>query len=83
MNIGLYSVMMLILFIYNIINKKNYKIFIPAFILFLTILLSLVFSEFRYLYAVFLLFPFYIGISMKTNHCLNGFLNYLQMIIFY
>ena len=67
MNIGFYSVMMLILFIYNIINKKNYKIFIPAFILFLTILLSPVFSEFRYLYAVFLLFPFYIGISMKDN----------------
>lgn len=64
-NIGFYSLITILLFIYNIINKKDITYFIPIIILWLMILLSPVFAEFRYLYPLFLMMPIYFCNSLK------------------
>ena len=64
-NIGFYVTITFLLLIYNIKNKKNIVYYIPTIILWVSILFSPVYSEFRYLYALFLLVPIFIGITMK------------------
>ena len=64
-NIGFYSTVAILLFIYNIINKRDVTYFIPIMVLWFTILLSPVFAEFRYLYPLFLMVPIYFCNSLK------------------
>ena len=66
-SIGFYSTIMFILYIYNKKNKRNISIYIPSIILWLTMLLSPVYSEFRYLYPMFLLIPLFIGFTFKRE----------------
>ena len=65
MNIGIYILITFICLIYNIKNKNNILFYIPTIILWLTILLSPVYSEFRYLYPLFLLVPIYVSLTFK------------------
>ena len=65
MNIGIYILITFICLIYNIKNKNNILFYIPTIILWLTILLSPVYSEFRYLYPLFLLVPLYVSLTFK------------------
>ena len=51
-NIGFYVTITFLLLIYNIKNKKNIVYYIPTIILWVSILFSPVYSEFRYLYAL-------------------------------
>ncbi|MBR2712835.1 MAG: hypothetical protein IKE73_03910 [Bacilli bacterium] len=64
-NIGFYSTVAILIFIYNIINKRDVTYFIPIIVLWFTILLSPVFAEFRYLYPLFLMVPIYFCNSLK------------------
>lgn len=67
MNIGIYILITFILFIYNIKNKKNIVYYIPTIISWMIILLSPVYSEFRYLYSLFILIPLFIGLTFKKD----------------
>lgn len=64
-NIGLYATIAFVLFIYNKKNKKNVTYYIPTIILWISILFSPVYSEFRYLYPLFLLIPVFVGLTFK------------------
>lgn len=64
-NIGFYVTITFLTLLYNIKNKNNIWYYIPVIILWVSILFSPVFAEFRYLYPVFLLIPVFIGLTMK------------------
>lgn len=64
-NIGLYVTIAFILFVYNKKNKKNVTYYIPTIVLWVSMLFSPVYSEFRYLYPLFLLIPVFIGLTFK------------------
>ena len=64
-NIGFYSITTILLLIYNVKNKNNTIYFIPIIILWIMILFSPVFAEFRYLYPLFLMTPIYLCNSVK------------------
>ncbi len=64
-NIGFYVTITFISLIYNIKNKKNIIYYIPTIILWISILFSPVYAEFRYLYSLFILVPIFSGITMK------------------
>lgn len=66
-SIGFYSTICFILYIYNKMNKVNTSIYIPTIILWVTMLLSPVYSEFRYLYPMFLLIPIYLGLTFRRE----------------
>lgn len=66
-SIGFYSTICFILYIYNKKNKVNTSIYIPTIILWVTMLLSPVYSEFRYLYPMFLLIPIYLGLTFRRE----------------
>lgn len=66
-NISFYFIITFISYIYNIVNKKRTWIYIPTIILYLTILLSPVSGEFRYLYSMFMLTPLFIGLTLSKN----------------
>ena len=67
LNIGIYVFLTFICLVYNAKNKKNIIYYIPTIILWITILFSPVYSEFRYLYPLFLLIPIFIGLTFKAN----------------
>ena len=67
-NIGFYSLVLFILLIYNFKNKKNVIYYIPTIILWISILFSPVYSEFRYLYPMFISLPLFMGISFKKDN---------------
>ncbi|MBO6195001.1 MAG: hypothetical protein J6O56_01495 [Bacilli bacterium] len=64
-NIGFYVTITFLTLIYNIINKKNIVYYIPIIILWISILFSPVYAEFRYLYSLFILVPVFVGITFK------------------
>lgn len=64
-NIGFYVTITFLTLLYNIKNKNNIWYYIPVIILWVSILFSPVYAEFRYLYPVFLLIPVFIGLTMK------------------
>ena len=66
-SIGFYSTICFILYVYNKKNKVNTSIYIPTIILWVTMLLSPVYSEFRYLYPMFLLIPIYLGLTFRRE----------------
>ena len=64
-NIGFYVTIIFLTLIYNIKNKNSVIYYIPSIILWITILFSPVYAEFRYLYPLFILVPIFIGMTMK------------------
>lgn len=64
-NAGFYITITFILLIYNIKNKMNIKYYIPIIILWVSLLFSPVYNEFRYIYPLFIMIPIFVGISMK------------------
>jgi hypothetical protein len=64
-NIGFYVSIMILLLIYNIKNKNSIIYYVPIIILVVSILLSPVYAEFRYLYSLFILIPIFVGLTMK------------------
>ena len=66
-SIGFYVTITFLSFIYNLKNKNNVIYYIPSIILWFSILFSPVYSEFRYLYPIFLLVPVFIGMTFKKT----------------
>ncbi len=66
-NVGFYCTVLVLLIIYNIKNKNRIEYYIPSIILWVSLFLSPVYSEFRYIYPIFILVPFFIGITMKKT----------------
>jgi hypothetical protein len=66
-SIGLYVTLTFLLFLYNKKNQLNTYYYIPVIVLWISILFSPVFCEFRYLYPVFVLFPIYLGMTFKKS----------------
>lgn len=66
-SIGFYVTILFLIIVYNIKNKNRIMYYIPVIILWISILFSPVYSEFRYLYPLFILLPFYVGITMKKT----------------
>ena len=66
-NIGFYVTVTFLTLLYNIKNKNNIWYYIPTIILWVSILFSPVYAEFRYLYPVFLFVPVFIGLTMRKT----------------
>ena len=60
-NIGFYVTITLLTLLYNIKNKKNIIYYIPVIILWISMLFSPVYAEFRYLYPLFILVTIFVG----------------------
>ena len=67
LNIGIYVTTCFIMFVYNLKNKRNVSYYIPIIISWMIILLSPVYSEFRYLYSLFLLAPILVGLTFRKD----------------
>lgn len=64
-SVGFYTTIVFITYIYNKKNKINTSYYLPSIVLWITLLFSPVYSEFRYIYPIFLLTPIFVGITLK------------------
>ena len=64
-SVGFYTTIVFITYIYNKKNKVNTSYYLPSIVLWITLLFSPVYSEFRYIYPIFLLTPIFVGITLK------------------
>lgn len=68
MNIGIYVYITFFTYVYNKKNKNNVLYYIPIIILWISILFSPVYNEFRYLYPLFILTLVFVSLTFKEKN---------------
>jgi len=70
-SIGLHVWLILILFVSNLLNKRKEALLaVPLLFIVATLLVATpVFSEFRYAYSIFTVYPFYLAVTVESVSC--------------